>query len=445
MQINSIIIKLVRNGAGIKPDYSITLYGRGFLEYQGNNNIKVKGKIEKEISQQLIVSILSEFKKYGFFSQKYSCSVDKKTKNPYSIISLSYEDKDGEIQAKSISHYDNDEKVPKEIIDLETFIDKKIGTDKWFIVNDVAVKSEPKKKKEKPVKVPKKTKEKVEKIPKKLKEKKKKISNKPKGKKKKIPIKYLSLIAIVIIFIFIMFFLISSDIFNAPEKNNIIDDMPEPIVIISFKSADSNNSSLSVIFNASGENFEGELVNYSWDFDDGFFSYEPNIVHNYSTKGVYFVSLTIIDSMGIIQVDSVKIQVDDSNGGLVVEYIPPEFLSIIPTNISERINNERPPKKILFYLGEYVNIDYEFTNVTHNESYDFNIDISLKLGDIEYKNYAKKYREDFYNGSGIFYINYEFLANGTWSEDIYTVSSILTDNISKISITENVDIYLKEP
>ena len=55
--------------------------------------------------------------------------------------------------------------------------------------------------------------------------------------------------------------------------------------------------------------------NWSWDFGDGNTSYEQNPLHNYSTKGVYVVNLTVTDEDGNGVIDwyvtSAKIEDDD--------------------------------------------------------------------------------------------------------------------------------------
>jgi hypothetical protein len=63
MFIDSVIIKLIKKGGGYKPDYSLTIYGHGALEYNGNNNVKIKGKIEEKLDKESVTYLLSEFKK----------------------------------------------------------------------------------------------------------------------------------------------------------------------------------------------------------------------------------------------------------------------------------------------------------------------------------------------------------------------------------------------
>ena len=46
MLIDSIIIKLRKDGAGIGPDYTLKIYGNGKVIFEGNQNVNVIGKAE---------------------------------------------------------------------------------------------------------------------------------------------------------------------------------------------------------------------------------------------------------------------------------------------------------------------------------------------------------------------------------------------------------------
>ena len=131
MLIDSVIIKLIRNGAGISPDYSLTIYGYGALEYNGNENVKVKGKVEEEFDYNKVISLLSKFKISGFFSLNDPYSVDESAGPPYTVISISMPGNDGEMKIKSITHYDDDENVPNELTKLEEQIDEITMSDRW--------------------------------------------------------------------------------------------------------------------------------------------------------------------------------------------------------------------------------------------------------------------------------------------------------------------------
>lgn len=59
----------------------------------------------------------------------------------------------------------------------------------------------------------------------------------------------------------------------------------------------------------------GDVVSYSWNFGDGLVSNLPNPTHNYPTAGTYFVSLTVIDSLGQTSQSIQQIIVNEPDGG----------------------------------------------------------------------------------------------------------------------------------
>ena len=121
MLMDSVVIKLIKNGVGISPSYSLTIYGDGYLEY--NENIKITGEEAEEISKEKVILLLSEFKDSGFFSLDDIYNVDEFAGRPYTIISISIPGRGGEIKTKTIRHYD-DENMPDKIKKLEKLIDE---------------------------------------------------------------------------------------------------------------------------------------------------------------------------------------------------------------------------------------------------------------------------------------------------------------------------------
>lgn len=131
MPIDSVIIKLVRNGVDISPDYSITIRGYGTVTYEGNDNVGVNGRVEESIDNEKIVSLLSEFKNAGFFSFDDKYPVENPEGRPYATISLSLPDESKEVRSKSITFYHGDHNVPEALKKLGDKIDEMIGSDKW--------------------------------------------------------------------------------------------------------------------------------------------------------------------------------------------------------------------------------------------------------------------------------------------------------------------------
>jgi PKD repeat protein len=132
MPVDSIVIKLVRKGADISPDYSITIHGYGTVTYEGNDNVGVKGRIEESIDNEKVVSLLSEFKNAGFFSFDDKYPIKNPEGRPYNIISLTLPGESGEIRNKSITFYHGDQNAPKNLKKLGDKIDEITGSDKWI-------------------------------------------------------------------------------------------------------------------------------------------------------------------------------------------------------------------------------------------------------------------------------------------------------------------------
>jgi len=99
------------------------------------------------------------------------------------------------------------------------------------------------------------------------------------------------------------------------DPNNPSDDIQPPIanfIYIPLNSTTSNNISFT---DTSTDN--GVIVNWIWDFDDGNISYVQHSIHQYSSNGIYEVTLEVTDNDGLT---------DDISKLVIV--------GIIPTDIS---------------------------------------------------------------------------------------------------------------
>jgi len=132
MPIDSVVIKLTKRGAGVSPDYSLTIYGKGDIVYEGKENVEVKGIAKEPLEKEKIMSLLTEFKKTDFFSLNDVYPVEKSNDRPYTIVSISTGNQDGVEKTKSITHYQDDKNVPKELINLEEKIEEMVGSNKWI-------------------------------------------------------------------------------------------------------------------------------------------------------------------------------------------------------------------------------------------------------------------------------------------------------------------------
>jgi len=404
MLIDSVVIKLIRKGSGVKPDYSLTIHGQGILEYYGNNNVKFKGKIEEKFDRENVAYLLSEFKKSGFFTLNQQYVVDESRGRSFNVISISVPDKDGEMKTKTIKHYQDDRNVPVELKNLEDKIDEIADSEKWIKIPSVTV---------------------FQVSPEPIKESGfNELKSEQKPKEKKSCVVIISVICVVILLILLALY---SGIFDFSLNDSSDNQLNTPAASMSFEPV-SSDSSLTISFNGSAMNFDRDDLSYNWNFGDGTNSTDQNPIHTYSKVGNYTVAFTIDDNKGVIKT---------CNSQITVDYYSPYFTFITPTISKDRTDGVRSVKTTDFYQGDMVYIDYEFNNVTHNITnsinYDFSVEISIKSEGVEYDQYTQNYSKNGYIGNGLFYNIIGFQTSSQWPIGEYVVSVKIFDNISKKS------------
>jgi hypothetical protein len=120
----NVVITLERTACyGICPDYKITIYGDGKVEYKGNMFVKVKGQQTSKISLDKVKELIDEFYKINYFSLK-DRYYDPVTDLPTTITSISINGK-----SKRVEDYCCD--APKELRELEDKIDEITESEKW--------------------------------------------------------------------------------------------------------------------------------------------------------------------------------------------------------------------------------------------------------------------------------------------------------------------------
>jgi len=218
MLVDSVIIKLIRNGMSVNPDYSLIIYGHGSLEYYGNENVKVKGKIDETLDKEKIINLLSEFKKSGFFSLNDTYSVDESLGRSFTTISISVPGKDGMIKTKTIIHYQDDRNVPVELKNLGDKIDEIAGSEKWIgKPSEVIVDPLPEPKIE-------------------IQENEIKVQKPEKHKKEKMfLVKLIMVIVVVIIVLFLTVFAMTSGVFDSSNDNSTNNGVFDPVAVMSFE------------------------------------------------------------------------------------------------------------------------------------------------------------------------------------------------------------------
>jgi len=85
-----------------------------------------------------------------------------------------------------------------------------------------------------------------------------------------------------------------------------------PPTAIAMAEPDCGYAPLVVSFTGIGEDIDGEIISYYWDFGDGYSSNEQNPVHVFNYNNTYNVQLTVTDDKGAIAIDSVIVTVEET-------------------------------------------------------------------------------------------------------------------------------------
>ena len=129
---------------------------------------------------------------------------------------------------------------------------------------------------------------------------------------------------------------------------------------------------------------DGEIVNYTWDFDDGNISYLRNPVHVYSKTGNYTVTLTVKDNDNLSNSIAKKIKIVDKEDEnlrrkeqplLVILWL---FLILIATiialyliqrkyQITLMIERSHDSKENKFNINKFVDLVLRISNIFHKK------------------------------------------------------------------------------
>ncbi len=127
-----------------------------------------------------------------------------------------------------------------------------------------------------------------------------------------------------------------------------------------------------VTFNASGSyDSDGNIVNWTWDFDDGTFGYGEIVTHSFDNSGVYETVLTVTDDDGLTHKMMKKVEVlipstidinpdtlnKNSNGKWITSYIElaEDFNPAEINSESILLNNLISPENHPVNVGDYDN------------------------------------------------------------------------------------------
>lgn len=116
------------------PDYLVTIFADGTVTFEGNANVRVKGKTQTHISGEKVQLLVAAFAKAKFFSLRDSYSLPEDGCKIYNgdadtaITSIIINGK-----SKSVSHYFGcHRRNMKALFELEEKIDEVANTKQWI-------------------------------------------------------------------------------------------------------------------------------------------------------------------------------------------------------------------------------------------------------------------------------------------------------------------------
>lgn len=128
IDLNSVVMTLERTVCyGICPEYKLTIYGDGNVEYEGRRFVKIEGKKAITISEEKVRQLLAEFQRIDYFSLEDSYEELMATDMPSAYTSLTIDGK-----TKTVRHYHGDFNAPEKLTDLEDKIDEIVDSNQWI-------------------------------------------------------------------------------------------------------------------------------------------------------------------------------------------------------------------------------------------------------------------------------------------------------------------------
>jgi hypothetical protein len=116
------------------PDYLVTISADGTVTYEGNANVRVKGKTQTTISRQKVQLLVAAFVKAKYFSLRDSYNSNEDGCKIYdgdadsALTSIMINGK-----SKSVNHYLGcDSRHIKVLFELENKIDEIVNTKQWI-------------------------------------------------------------------------------------------------------------------------------------------------------------------------------------------------------------------------------------------------------------------------------------------------------------------------
>lgn len=125
----------------------------------------------------------------------------------------------------------------------------------------------------------------------------------------------------------------------------------DPVVSIS-ESKNEGIAPLSVSFTVSGQDSDGTIVSYYWNFDDGSTSDERNPTHTFNSAGSYNVTLTVTDNNGATATDTSKILVSENKAPIISASADP-ISGYVPLTVQFTASASDPDGSISSYHWDF--------------------------------------------------------------------------------------------
>jgi hypothetical protein len=112
---------------GMCPEYDVTLYADGTLEYEGKDFVKVQGRKTKRVDAATMAKVTKAIAASGIQRlDAHCCDCQEWTDHPTATIGF-----ESEGQWKTIVDYHGCTKSPRAVRDLEETLDKLLGTQEF--------------------------------------------------------------------------------------------------------------------------------------------------------------------------------------------------------------------------------------------------------------------------------------------------------------------------
>jgi len=125
---DSVRIQLIRTACyGTCPDYTVTIYGNGNVEFDGHAFVGSPGEHRARIPREKVKELVAEFEKAGYFylQDRYSAPV---TDAPTYVTCIAFDDR-----KKCVIDYEGTlAGMPKSVRDLGNAIDRVADTARWI-------------------------------------------------------------------------------------------------------------------------------------------------------------------------------------------------------------------------------------------------------------------------------------------------------------------------